>query len=111
MALPEAYGGVGGGPHSLLAMQTRLQMLEPHVDRWSQALALRTLPTNLPNTLKAAHALSETLLDACGEEAQVRRASAPHVLPHRHVVLPRAERLDEPLPRKVRERAARALAR
>lgn len=66
----------------LMAMQTRLQMLEPHVGMWSQALALRTLPTNLPTTLQSVHNLSGTLLSACGEEAQAPLAPAlldPHV--------------------------------
>jgi len=51
------------------AMQTRLQMLEPHVGTWSQAMALRMLPVNLPETLTDAHALSSTLLRACGDQA------------------------------------------
>ena len=59
----------------LLAMQTRLQMLEPHVGTWSQALALRTLPTNLPGTLLSAHALASVFLDACGADAQARSAA------------------------------------
>lgn len=102
----------------LLAMQTRLQMLEPHVGTWSQvgrhrrtarcppprypphatlpspkgpaltsaplrqALALRTLPTNLPGTLQSAHALASTFLEACGEDAQSPLAPAlvdPHL--------------------------------
>ena len=49
---------------------------------WSQALALRTLPTNLPTTLQSAHELSGVLLSACGEEAQAPLAPAlldPHV--------------------------------
>lgn len=47
-----------------------------------QALALRTLPTNLPGTLQSAHGLATTLLDACGEGAQAPLAPAlvdPHV--------------------------------
>jgi len=66
----------------LLAMQTRLQMLEPHVGSWSQALALRTLPTNLPATLQSAHQLASLFLDACGEDAQSPLAPAlvdPHL--------------------------------
>ena len=97
----------------LLAMQSRLQMLEPHVDTWSQAgrdgrparrpprtppspkgagthlsppprqaLALRTLPTNLPTTLHSAHALASTFLEACGGDAQSPLAPAlvdPHL--------------------------------
>ena len=97
----------------LLAMQSRLQMLEPHVDTWSQAgrdgrptrrpprtppspkgagthlaapprqaLALRTLPTNLPSTLQSAHALASTFLEACGGDAHSPLAPAlvdPHL--------------------------------
>ena len=36
----------------LVAMQARLQMVAPHASTWPQALALRALPANLPNTLR-----------------------------------------------------------
>ena len=46
------------------------------------ALALRALPTNLPNTLRDAHSLASLLLDTCGEDAKVPllpHAVDPHV--------------------------------
>ena len=54
----------------LVAMQARLRMIAPHAATWPQALALRALPINLPETLGAAHSLSTQLLDACGEDAK-----------------------------------------
>ena len=48
----------------IVAMQTRLSMLEPHVDTWPQALALRALPANLSESLTDAHALTGVLLEA-----------------------------------------------
>ena len=47
-----------------------------------QALALRTLPTNLPSTLQSAHALASTFLEACGGDAHSPLAPAlvdPHL--------------------------------
>lgn len=54
----------------LLAMQTRLKMVAPHVANWAEALALRALPTNLPHTLQDAQSLATILIDTCGEDAQ-----------------------------------------
>lgn len=54
----------------LVAMQVRLRMVAPHAATWPQALALRALPANLPNTLRDAHSLAEQLLEACGEDAR-----------------------------------------
>jgi len=53
----------------VLAMQIRLRMMEPYVDNWPQALALKVLPTNLAESLGDAHALAALLLNACGERA------------------------------------------
>ena len=55
----------------LVAMQARLKLVAPHRTSWPQALALRALPTNLPNTLRDAHSLASLLLDTCGEDAKV----------------------------------------
>ena len=54
----------------LVAMQTRLRMVAPHISTWPQALALRALPSNLSNTLYDGHELASQLLDACGEDAK-----------------------------------------
>ena len=54
----------------LLSIQSRLKMVAPHADNWAEALALRALPTNLPNTLMDAQSLATILIDACGESAQ-----------------------------------------
>ena len=66
----------------LVAMQERLRLVEPYRASWPQALALRALPTNLPNTLRDAHSLASLLLDTCGEDAKVPllpHAVDPHV--------------------------------
>ena len=54
----------------LVAMQARLRMVAPHATTWPQALALRALPANLPNTLRDGHNLAEQLLAACGEDGK-----------------------------------------
>ena len=54
----------------VLAMQTRLRMIEPYVHSWPQALALRALPSNLAESLADAHALTGLFLDLCGEEVR-----------------------------------------
>lgn len=54
----------------LVAMQARLRMVAPHAATWPQALALRALPANLPNTLRDAHSLAEQLLAATGEDGK-----------------------------------------
>ena len=61
----------------LVAMQTRLRMIVPYLDSWPQALALRALPQNLPNTLSSAHSLSQQLLNACGEDAKTPLVPPP----------------------------------
>ena len=61
----------------LVAMQTRLRMIAPHVHSWPQALALRALPQNLPNTLASAHSLAKQLLEACGEDAKTPLVPPP----------------------------------
>ena len=66
----------------LVAMQARLKLVEPFRTSWPQALALRALPANLPNSLRDAHSLATLLLDACGEDAKVPLlpgAVDPHV--------------------------------
>jgi ubiquinone biosynthesis protein COQ9 len=55
----------------LVAMQARLLKVGTYRSSWAQALALRALPANLPNTLRDAHATAVLLLDACGEDAKV----------------------------------------
>ena len=66
----EEFDGLEVQNRLLLAMQTRLRMLEEYVKVWPQALALRALPHNLPTALADAHSLAGVLLDACGESAQ-----------------------------------------
>lgn len=61
----------------IVAMQTRLSLLEPHVGTWPQALALRALPANLSESLTDAHSLTGVLLDACGEDARAPMAPGP----------------------------------
>jgi len=60
----------------VLAMQTRLRMLEPYVATWPQALALKAQPTNVSESLSDAHALASLLLDACGAGARAPIAPA-----------------------------------
>lgn len=55
----------------LVAMQARLLKVGPYRPSWAQALSLRALPANLPNTLRDAHATAALLLDACGEDAKL----------------------------------------
>lgn len=61
----------------LNAMQARLRMVAPHAATWPQALALRALPANLPNTLRDAHALAEQLLTAIGDDAKAPLLPGP----------------------------------
>ena len=66
----------------LVAMQARLLKVGPYRSSWAQALALRALPANLPNTLRDAHATAALLLDACGDDAKaplLPGAVDPHV--------------------------------
>lgn len=58
-------------PHNrlLVAMRARLQMVAPYAPTWSQALALRALPANLPHSLRDGHALASLLLEVAGEGA------------------------------------------
>ena len=65
----------------LVAMQTRLRLVAPHAETWPQALALRALPANLPNSLRDAHSLASLLLNACGDDAQAPLLPPP-VDPH-----------------------------
>lgn len=52
----------------ILAIQMRLRKLEPYVETWPQALALRAVPANLAESLSDAEATATILLDACGDE-------------------------------------------
>ena len=61
----------------LVAMQTRLRMVAPYATSWPQALALRALPNNLPNTLGDGHRLATLLLTACGEDARAPLVPQP----------------------------------
>ena len=61
----------------VLAVQTRLRLLEPHAKTWPQALALRALPSNLAESVSDAHELAGLLLSACGADARVPMAPEP----------------------------------
>jgi len=61
----------------LVAMQARLRMMAPYSATWPQALALRALPANLPNTLRDGHSLAQQLLDACGEDGRTPLVPQP----------------------------------
>lgn len=54
----------------IVAMQVRLRMVAPYAATWPQALALRTVPANLPRTMQDGHDVALQLLDACGAEAR-----------------------------------------
>ncbi|KAL1526747.1 hypothetical protein AB1Y20_015443 [Prymnesium parvum] len=53
-----------------LAIQSRLKMVAPYSSNWAQALALRALPANIPQSINDARSLASVLIQACGEDAQ-----------------------------------------
>ena len=68
-ARSEELGALETHNRLIIAIETRLALLQPHAATWPQALALRALPTNLLESLQDAQALSELLLTACGDAA------------------------------------------
>ena len=62
-----AFCADGAHPRSARTENTQSGML-PSLG-FLQAMALRMLPVNLPETLTDAHALASTLLNACGDQA------------------------------------------